>query len=129
MLLFEELSGLVIGKSYEVMNELGPGFLESIYHKSLFLALKQEGIRIDYEYPLAVKFRGYNVGNFKVDLLVEEKIIVEIKALENIIGAHKAQVINYLSTSGLPVGIIVNFGKQKIQTSRLENSKIINSII
>jgi GxxExxY protein len=66
VLLYEELTSVIIGKSYEVMNELGAGFLESVYHKSLFLALQQEGLRIQFEYPIAVLFRGHNVGNFKL---------------------------------------------------------------
>ena len=129
MLLYEEITSVIIGKSYEVMNELGAGFLESVYHKSLFLALQQEGFRVQFEHPLPVLFRGHNVGKFKVDLVVEEKIVVEIKAVDKIIGEHKAQVINYLSASELPVGLIINFGKQKVQTSRLEHPKLVNSIL
>lgn len=129
MLLYEELTSVIIGKSYEVMNELGTGFLESVYHKSLFLALQQEGLCVQFEHPLAVLFRGHNVGNFKVDLVVEEKVIVEVKAVDNVIGEHKAQVIDYLSASELLVGLIINFGKQKVQTSRLEHPKMLNSII
>jgi len=129
MLIYEELTNVIIGKSYEIMNELGAGFLESVYHKSLFLALQQEGYNVQFEHPLAVLFRGYNVGNFKVDLVVEEKVIVEVKAVEKIIGEHKAQVINYLSASEFIVGLIINFGKQKVQTSRLEHPKVVNSII
>ena len=129
MLLYEELTSVIIGKSYEVMNELGAGFLESVYHKSLFLALKQEGLFVQFEHPLAVLFRGHNVGIFKVDLLVEKKVIVEVKAIDNIIREHKAQVINYLSASKLLVGLIINFGKQKVQTCRLEHPKMVNSTI
>lgn len=103
--------------------------LESVYHKSLFLALQQEGLCVQFEHPLAVLFRGHNVGNFKVDFVVEEKVIVEVKAVDNVIGEHKAQVINYLSASELLVGLIINFGKQKVQTSRLEHPKMLNSII
>jgi len=129
MLLYEELTSVIIGKSYEVMNELGAGFLKSVYHKSLFLALQQEGYSVRFEHPLAVLFRGHNVGNFKVDLVVEEKVIVEVKAVDKIIGEYKAQVINYLSASEFLVGLIINFGKQKVQTSRLEHPKIVNSIV
>ena len=129
MLLYEEITSVIIGKSYEVMNELGAGFLESVYHKSLYLALLQEGFREQYEHPLPVLFRGYNVGNFKVDLVIEEKIVVEVKAVDKIIGEHKAQVINYLSASELLVGLIINFGKQKVQTSGLEHPKLVNNTL
>jgi GxxExxY protein len=129
MFLYEDLTSRIIGRSYEVMNELGAGFLESVYHKSLFLALQQEGFCVQFEHPLAVLFRGHNVGNFKVDLLVEKKVIVEVKAIDNITGEHKAQVINYLSASELLLGLIINFAKQKVQTSRLEHPKEVNNII
>ena len=129
MLLYEELTSVIIGKSYTVMNELGAGFLESVYHKSLFLALQQEGLRVQFEHPLSVLFRGHNVGDFKIDLVIEEKVIVEVKAVDNIIGEHKAQVINYLSASELLVGLIINFGKQKVQTSRLEHPEIASNAI
>ena len=124
--LHEELSSKIIGLSYEVMNELGVGFLESDYHKSLEIALRSNGLKVQSEVPLGVAFRGFNVGQFKADLVVEEKIIVEVKAASNIIGEHKAQVINYLSASGLPVGLIINFGQYKVQTARLQHPRFIN---
>ena len=129
MLLYEELTHVIIGKFYEVMNELGSGFLESVYHKSLIIALQESGYSIQSEYSLPVLFRGHNVGNFKADLVVAEKVIVEIKAVRDIIGEHKAQVINYLLASGIFVGLIINFGQTKVQTARLIHPTKINSII
>jgi GxxExxY protein len=121
-LLHEDLSRKIIGLSYEVMNELGIGFLESVYHKSLEVALRTNKLQVQSEVPLKVTFRGFEVGYFKADLIVEEKIIVEVKAVDNIVGEHKAQVINYLSASNLQIGLIINFGQGKVQTARLQPS-------
>ena len=126
--LHEELSSKIIGLSYEVMNELGVGFLESVYHKSLEIALSLNKLKVQSEVPLGVTFRGFGVGQFRADLIVENKIIVEVKAITNIIGENKAQVINYLAASGLPVGLIINFGQYKVQTARLQNPKFINPV-
>ena len=127
-LLYEDLSRKIIGLSFEVMNELGAGFLESVYHKSLEIALRLNKLQVQSEVALGVSFRGFKVGHFKADLIVEEKIIIEVKAVDNIIGDHKAQVINYLSASGLLVGLIINFGQAKVQTARLQHSKLINHL-
>ena len=126
--LYEELSSKIIGLSYEVMNELGVGFLESVYHKLLEIALSLNKLKVRSEVPLGVTFRGFDVGQFRADLIVENKIIVEVKAITNIIGENKAQVINYLAASGLPVGLIINFGQYKVQTARLQNPKFINPV-
>lgn len=128
-MLYEDLTGMIIGKSYDVINELGAGFLESVYHKALFFAILQEGYNVLFEHPLPVSFRGQNVGNFKPDLIVEKKVIIEVKAVNEIIGEHKAQVINYLVAADIFVGLVINFGKQQVQTSRLEHPKLVNSVI
>ena len=119
--LYEDVSRKIIGLSFDVMNELGVGFLESVYHRALEIALCSSGFHVQSEVPLEVSFRGINVGYFKADLLVDQKIIVEVKAIDHIIGEHKAQVINYLAVSGLLVGLIINFGQAQVQTTRLEH--------
>jgi GxxExxY protein len=124
--LYENLTRKIIGISYEVMNELGIGFLESIYHRALEIALRQNGFHVQSEVPIQVSFRGTNVGNFKADLIVDQKIIVEVKATEQIIGEYKAQVINYLCASDLCVGLIINFGQAKVQTARLQHPRFMN---
>ena len=124
--LYDELSRKIIGLSYEVMNELGVGFLESVYHNALEVILRLNKLKVQSEVPLEVTFRGFEVGQFRADLIVEDKIIVEVKATHNSIGEHKAQVINYLSASGLPVGLIINFGQFKVQTARLQHPRFVN---
>jgi GxxExxY protein len=124
--LYENLTRQIIGYSYEVMNELGIGFLESVYHKAFEVALCSGGLDVQSEVPLNVSFRGQNVGSFRADLIVEKKVIVEVKVAETIAGEHKAQVINYLCASDLLVGLIINFGQAKIQTARLHHPKALS---
>ncbi len=119
-LLYEDLTGKILEACFEVSNELGAGFLESVYHKSLIIALRQKGLQVRSEAPISVTFRGQNVGEFYADLLVEEKIIVELKAVSALAKEHIAQVINYLYASDLDVGLLVNFGTSKIEYRRLE---------
>ena len=116
-----DITDKIIGISFEVMRELGMGFLESVYHKALRIALHMNGVQVQSEVVLPVSFRGIQVGYFKADLVVCQSIIVEVKATDNITGDHKAQVINYLSASGLAVGLILNFGRAKVQIARLEH--------
>jgi GxxExxY protein len=90
-----------------------------VYEKSLLLALSQKGISAVARVPMKVKFRGAIVGDFYADLLVEGKVIVEIKAVGRILSEHKAQVINYLNATGIEVGLLVNFGNPKLEYYRL----------
>ncbi len=119
-LLYEGLTGKILEACFEVSNELGAGFLESVYHKALFIALCQKGLQVRTEAPISVTFRGQNVGEFYADLLVEEKIIVELKAVSALAKEHIAQVINYLYASGMDVGLLINFGTPKMEYRRLE---------
>ncbi len=91
-----------------------------MYHKALFIALCQKGLQVRTEAPISVTFRGQNVGEFYADLLVEEKIIVELKAVSALAKEHIAQVINYLYASGMDVGLLINFGTPKMEYRRLE---------
>jgi GxxExxY protein len=125
--LYENLTREIIGYSYEVMNELGIGFLESVYHKAFEVALRSGGLDVQSEVSLNVSFRGQLVGSFRADLIVEQKVIVEVKVAETIAGEHKAQVINYLCASSLLVGLIINFGQAKIQTARLHHPRMLST--
>ena len=105
-----ELTERVIGVFYEVYNELGYGFLESVYRKSMQLALMKNGLSVQAEAPIAVFFRGENVGDFRADLVVEGCILLELKTAETIVAAHEAQVLNYLRSTTLELGLLLNFG-------------------
>jgi len=105
-----ELTKKAIGVFFEVYNELGHGFLESVYVKSLLCALQDAGIRAESEKPLEVWFRTHLVGEFRTDLLLEGSVIVEVKAARCLDPIHEAQLLNYLRASTAEVGLLFNFG-------------------
>ena len=115
----EELTGKIIEACFEVSNELGAGFLETVYQNALIIALREKGLAIEAEVPLSVNFRGKSVGHYYADLLVENKVVVELKAVSTLTPDHQAQVINYLKATKSNVGLLVNFGRPKIEIRRL----------
>lgn len=118
-MIHDELTGKILEACFEVSNELGAGFLESVYEKALFVALKQKDVNGICQYPLQVKFRNVIVGEFYVDIFVEGKVLVELKAVSRILAEHKAQTINYLKATGIEIGLLVNFGNPKLEYYRL----------
>lgn len=119
----EHITGAVIGCAMEVANELGVGFIESVYERALLLALHQKGVLAEPQYPIDVRFRGHCVGSFTADLLVGGKVIVELKAVKAIAPEHQAQVINYLNATGIEVGLLINFGNPKLEYRRFTRKK------
>lgn len=111
-LLEKALTDKLIGSYYAVYNELGPGFLESVYEGALALALQDVGLEVVRQAPIEVRFRGHQVGEFRADLLVNRRVIVEIKAATRLTSAHEGQLINYLKATGVRVGLLFNFGPQ-----------------
>ena len=105
-----DLTERVIGVFYSVYNELGVGFLENVYENALALALNNAGLDVEQQTALAVSFRGHTVGEFRADIVVEKRLILEIKAAERLTPAHEAQLINYLKVARIPVGLLLNFG-------------------
>lgn len=119
----EEITKAVIGCAFEVVNELGVGFVESVYENALLLALRQKGLVVTAQYPIKVFFRGERVGDFYADLLVEHKVIIELKAVKALAPEHQAQIINYLNATGIEVGLLINFGNPKLEYKRFTRSK------
>ena len=109
-LLHRELSEQVIGLFYETYNELGFGFLESVYESAFALRLEEAGIGVRRQHPIVVRFRGHVVGEFRADLLIEELLLVEIKSVQMLLQIHEAQLLNYLKATGIKVGLLCNFG-------------------
>jgi GxxExxY protein len=107
-----DITRSIIKGYYELYNELGPGFLESVYENALCIVLSGDGLRTERQKGISVYFRGKVVGEFTPDLIVNEVVIVEIKAVENIIPVHESQLINYLRATDIEVGILLNFGKK-----------------
>lgn len=116
---YADLTAVILECAFDVINELGAGFLESVYQNALSLALMQTGLNVNMHYPINVIFRKESVGEFYADILVEKKIIVELKAVKELAPEHQAQVINYLKATGIEVGLLINFGNQKLQYKRL----------
>lgn len=111
MFKYESVTHKVIKAYYAVYNELGTGFLESVYENAMLYVLKNDlELHVKRQSSIQVNFRGIAVGNFVADLIVEEKVIVELKAVSNIIPEHKAQIINYLKATNIEVGLLMNFG-------------------
>jgi len=106
----QEVTRKIIGIFYAVYNELGHGFLESVYQHSLVIALKAEGLRVCTPIEIPVWFRGNNVGNFEGDVLVENCVLLELKAARALDSAHQAQLLNYLRATDIEVGLLLNFG-------------------
>jgi GxxExxY protein len=114
-----KLTERIIGVSIEVVHELGAGFLEGVYHKAMLIALKDAGLEAEEHIPISVSFRGYEVGSFQPDVIVDGKVLLELKAVKALSGEHQAQVINYLKATGVDVGLLINFGRQKLEWRRL----------
>lgn len=104
------LTEKIIAVFYEVYNELGHGFLESVYHKSLALALNEKGLLVQSPVEIPVFFRGHKVGDFEADLLVEKCVLLELKAARILDSSHKAQLLNYLRATEIEIGLLLNFG-------------------
>lgn len=104
------LTQKIIGVFYEVYKELGHGFLESVYQKSLILALTQAGLVVHSPVDIPVFFRGHQVGDFEADVLVEKCVLLELKAVRALDNAHQAQLLNYLRATDIEIGVLLNFG-------------------
>ena len=105
-----ELTQQIIGVFYEVYNDLGRGFLESVYQKSLILALTETGLIVHSPVDIPVWFRGHRVGDFEGDVLVDKCVLLELKAVRTLDSSHEAQLLNYLRATNIEVGLLLNFG-------------------
>ncbi|MGC2235606.1 MAG: GxxExxY protein [Pyrinomonadaceae bacterium] len=111
-LLHSEITGQIIKAFYKVYNTLGFGFLEKVYERALAAELEASGFQVHSQQPIKVYYNGKNVGDYFADLIVENKIILEIKTASSIDKTHEAQLLNYLKATELEVGLILNFGEK-----------------
>jgi GxxExxY protein len=118
-ILYKELSYAVVGAAMEVHRTLGPGFLEAVYQAALAHELSLRNICFEQFRTLPVTYKGVSVGNFEADFVVEDKIILELKATSALHPKHEAQAINYLTATGLRLAILLNFGADSLQHKRL----------
>lgn len=117
-----ELTSDILASCFEVMKELGPGFLERVYKNALLIAMKQKGLQVEVEQPFEVMFRGKVIGRYNADLVVDRTVIVELKCCEYLAREHQAQVFNYLKVARLPVGLLVNFRRRQLEWKRLQSN-------
>ena len=116
-----EVSGRVIGCAYTVLNGLGPGFLEKVYENALAHELRKSGLAVTQQRGLTVLYDGIVAGEYVVDLLVEEVLLVELKTVKTLDETHRAQCINYLRASGMRLCLLLNFGTPRLGIKRLIN--------
>ena len=118
---FEELSNQLIGAAIQVHKELGPGFLEGIYEQAMKVELSESGLGFDSQKEIKVQYSGVEVGVHRLDLIVEEEIIVELKAVKELADIHFAQLRSYLKATGIKVGLLLNFSKPTLEVRRVVN--------
>ena len=118
---FEALSRKIIGAAIEVHRELGPGFLENIYEEALKIELSKRNLYFKSQKEIKIKYLGTEVGTHRLDLLVENRIIVELKAVKEFSDMHFAQLRSYLRATGLKVGLLLNFAKPTLDIKRIVN--------
>jgi GxxExxY protein len=116
---YDALTEQVIGCAYNVANQLGYGFLEKVYENSLRIELQNSGIQVEQQCPIQVRYAGEVVGDFIADLVVEDELIVELKVAKSLDDVHLAQCLNYLKATGKHLGLLVNFGGNKVQIKRV----------
>lgn len=109
----------VIGCAFVVANKLGVGFLEKVYENALVHELRKQGLKVEQQRPIEVWYDGVIVGNYQADLVVEESVITELKAVTALNPVHFAQCMNYLKATGLTLGLLINFGNPKVEIKRV----------
>ena len=125
---FKEITEKIIGSSMKVHAALGNGFQEVIYQRALEIEMKDSSLHFEREFNMPVYYKGKNIGERRVDFFVENKIMVELKAIIQLENVHLAQAKNYLEAFNMQVGLLINFGSISLQFKRLENLKFINNI-
>jgi len=114
----EELTSKIIGCAMKVHSTLGPGYLEAVYEKALQHELRQAGLAVECQKPLRVTYDGVVVGDYYADMVVEGRVMLELKAVQTLAPAHEAQLVSYLTATGLEVGLLLNLGAASLQVRR-----------
>ena len=115
---YEDITHKIIGAAYQVFNKLGFGFLESVYKKAMTIELSKDDLKVEPEKPLKVYYDDQAVGDFYVDLFVEDEIIVEVKSVQNLAKEHEVQLVNYLNGLEKDIGLLINFGPSGVKVKR-----------
>ena len=115
----EKITEQIIGSAFEVINELGHGFLEAVYQKALVHELRSRKLMVQEQVPFQVRYKETPVGKYVSDIIVEGTVVIELKTVEKLAPAHTGQVLNYLRASHLSVGLLLNFGNPKLEYRRI----------
>jgi len=116
-----DLTEIILDSCFNVMNDLGVGFLEAVYKNSLVVSLRRKNLFVETEKKYEVFYQNQRVGFYLADIVVDKSVTVEVKCCRELVSEHSAQLINYLKVSGIKVGLLVNFGKRRIQYKRLSH--------
>jgi GxxExxY protein len=116
---YKELSYQIMAAVFEVYNTLGFGFLEKVYERALLKELCLRGIPVETQKEIKVFYKGDEIGTYFADLVVNDEILLELKAVESLNNIHKAQVLNYLKATGFKLGLLINFGRERVEYKRL----------
>ena len=114
----EELIKQIIQCAYNVRKKLYAGFLESVYRNALLIELRGNGLKVDKEVPINVHYNNVIVGEFRADIIVEDSVILELKAIQKLSTIHEAQLVNYLTATKIEHGLLINFGSEKLEVKR-----------
>ena len=120
---YEEVTRVIIGCAMRVHSTLGSGFQEVLYQRAMVIEMKRQGLKFLREMEMTVYYEGISIGKRRVDFFVEDKIMVELKAISQLHDLSMAQAINYLEAYNLPVGLLINFGSKSLEFKRIYNSK------
>lgn len=123
-MIYKEITGKIIGCAMQVHKILGNGFQEAIYQRALAIEMEHNNIEFEREKEIIVYYRDTNIGSKRVDFLVENKIVVELKAVARLEEMHLLQVINYLDAFRMEMGLLINFGESSLQFKRAYNNKL-----
>jgi GxxExxY protein len=118
-IIYRDLSHQIMAAVFEVHKVLGPGFLESIYEKALIKELESRGIKVETQKVIDLMYKDRKIGIHRLDLIVDSKVVIELKTVERFSVHHKAQLTSYLKASGYKLGILVNFSKSKVEYQRV----------
>jgi GxxExxY protein len=114
----QELTGKIIGCAMKVHSTLGPGFLESVYLNALAHEVRKAGLQVELQKSITVHYDGVVVGDFSADLLVAEEVMLELKANQTLVPANEVQLVNYLTATGIEIGLLINFGAPRLEFKR-----------
>ena len=123
-----DITSKILKAFYNVYNELGYGFLEKVYENAMFIELEKQGLFCERQEAIKVYYKNELVGDYYADIIVENKVIIELKAVEKIIKKHEVQLVNYLKATDIEVGLLLNFGSEPQIVRRVLTKEYLNSI-